>query len=115
MKTKAPFEPSDATVAQTMTPTGFKQQKMVRIAGSMLDGPSVKMLTLWECLWGSGMNMSSLDQQNALLPALLISSNVFWILCSRFSLDAAEIRCRRCILYDIKPKPSFMILLAVLG
>ena len=55
------------------------------------------------------------DQRKTLLPALLISSNIFWALSSRLSLDAAEIRCRRCIVYDSMLKTSFMILLIVLG
>jgi hypothetical protein len=42
----------------------------------------------------------------AWLPALLTSSNVFLALCSRFSLDVAEIRCRRCISYRCRHHTS---------
>ena len=46
---------------------------------------------------------------------LLPISIIFWALRSCFSLGTAEIRCRRCSLYDLTPNSPFKILLIVLG
>jgi hypothetical protein len=76
MKIKGPFEPSSATAAQTMTPTGFWLPKLVQMAEAILEEPPAKILTFWEFIWSSNVKIISFDQMETLLAALLISSKI---------------------------------------